>query len=289
MNKEKLQEGVFCQLKMGRWDARTRIPTSKLGRSIPVEIIRARQDTIEDRTLLKDLTTIRRSAKGVLKRNSLPFPIDGLFWIPKDKIPNIDDQFTRFKKQYEKRIDKLCNNIKKMEQEFKDKYPDYYNKKNYPSQNSLRKKFYFHWNFLHFTVPSKKVKILSPELYRKEKEKFDQMISQMEEMTVNLIGNSLLNRINKLTSQCESGKINNGTVNSIDRILKRWKSLWEGHIDEAKLKTIMNMLKKQMKGVSTERLKNNEDFRNKLGKKLNDISKKIKVIPDFKLKRRLDV
>lgn len=289
MDKEKLQDGVFCQLKMGRWDARTHIPTSKLSNKIPQEIIRVRQDTIEDRTLLQDLTAIRRSAKGLLKRNSLPFPIDGLFWIPKDKIIYLDEQFTQFKEQYKNRIIKLCDNIKKMEEEFKSKYPDFYDSKNYPSQNVLKKKFYFHWNFLHFATPSKKAKILSPKLYKKEKDKFDNMISQMEEMTVNLIGNSILTRIDKLASQCESGKINNGTISSISKLLKRWESLWKDHIDEAKIKSVMDMLKKQMKTVSTERLKNNEDFRNKLGEKLNKISAKIKVIPDFKLKRKLDI
>lgn len=289
MNNEKLQDGVFVQLKMGRWDARTHIPTSKLDKKIPQEIIRVKQDTIEDRSLLQDLTTIRRAAKGLLKRNSFPFPIDGLFWVPKDKIPFLDEQFTKFEEQYKDRIANLCNNMKRMEKEFKSKYPDFYDPKNYPPQHILKKKFYFHWNFLHFTTPSRKAKILSPKLYKKEKDKFDKMISQMEEMTVSLIGNSILTRIDKLSSQCESGKINNGTVNSISKLLKRWNDLWEDHVDEAKLKSVMSMLKKQMKTVSTERLKSNEDFRNKLGEKLNKISAKIKVIPDFKLKRKLDI
>lgn len=289
MNKAKLEDGVFCQLKMGRWDARTHIPTSKLGKDVPAEIIKARQDTIEDRAMLQDLSSIRRAAKGLLKRNSLPFPIDGLFWIPKDKIPYLDEKFLGFQSQYDNLIESLCGNIKKMESEFKDKYPTFYDPKNYPSKQTLRRKFYFYWNFLQFSVPNKKIKTLSPELYKKEKEKFDKMVTQMEEMTVNLIGNSLLARVDRLASQCESGKINNGTVKSVEKLLKRWKDLWEDNIDEAKLKAVMKTLKTQMKNVSTERLKSNEDFRNKLREKLANVSKSIKVIPDFKLKRRLDV
>jgi hypothetical protein len=289
MNKEQIENGVFCSLKMGRWDARAPLPTNKLGKNIPTEIIRAKQDTIEDRTLLGDLLTIRRMAKGILKRNSLPFPIDGIFWVPKDKIHYLDEQFSEFKAEYETRITKLCDNIKKMEEAFKSKYPKYYDPNNYPSQKVLRKKFYFYWTFLHFAAPSKKTKVLSPALYKREQEKFTKMIGQMEEMTINLIGNSLLNRIDKLLNQCESGKINKGTIGGIDKFLKQWTTLWKDHIDEAKLKNIMSSLKSQMKNVSAERLKNNEDFRNHVKEKLNTISKKIKKIPDFSLKRKLDI
>lgn len=289
MKEDKLEEGCFVQLKMGRWDAKTRIPTSKLGKGIPAEIITTRQDIIDDRILLKDLTTIRRMAKGLLKRNSLPFPIDGIFWVPKDKIPMLNDGFATYKTAYELGINKLCENIKKMETEFKNKYPDYYNKQNYPSQSRLRKKFYFYWNFMHFTAPSKKIKTLSPALYKNEQAKFSKMIVEMEEMTINLIGNSLLARIDRLSSQCESGKINNGTVKSIDKFLKHWNELWEDHIDEKKLKSVMATLKKQMASVSSDRLKNNEDFRNKFNQKLEKIAEQIKVIPDFKLKRKLDI
>ena len=288
MDTNKLKEGVFCQLKMGRWDARTQISPDKIGKKIP-EIIRLRQDTIEDRTLLKNLTKIRRSAKGILKRNSIPFPIDGLFWIPKKRIGYLDESFTAIKNEYQSNVIKLCNNIKNIELEFKAKYPSFYDPKNYPSQKELKQKFYFYWNFLAFAIPDKKVKVLSPELYQKEKEKFNQMVVKMEEIAVNAIGNSLLLRIEKLSNQCESGKINRGTIKSIDKIIKKWEDLWEGHIDQAKLKDIIKTLEKQMKRVSTERLKNNEDFRTKLGKKLNQMSDKIKVIPDFKLRRRLDI
>ena len=79
MKAEQLQDGALCQLKMGRWDASVKMKKGELGGSVPQEIVRAMQDLVEDRTLLKDLATIRRSAKGLLMRNSLPFPVDGVF------------------------------------------------------------------------------------------------------------------------------------------------------------------------------------------------------------------
>jgi len=289
MRLEQLQEGAFCQLKIGRWDASIRLPKEKLGNQIPKEIIRANQDLIEDRTLLKDLATIRRSAKGYLFRNSLPFEIDGVYWVRKDKIPEMDAKFDEFKDEYKIRLDKLARNYIKMKNNFRKKYPDYYNGKKYPSTSKLKSKFYFRWNFFHFAIPDKETKILSPKLYKREQEKFKNMIANMEEMTITLIGNLLIRRAQRLSNQCDSGKINGGTVASIERFMKRWDELWSDYVDEEKMQKIMKSLKKQVKSMSAERLKNNEDFRSKMGKTLEEVIGNIQNVPGFELKRNLDI
>ena len=289
MDTKQIDEGVFCQLKTGRWDANIRMPNKHFGENIPKEIVRARQDIIKDRTLLKDLGTIRRTAKGLLQRNSLPFPVDGVFWVPKNKIVGLDKEFTKFQAEYTKRIGNLCNNIKQMEEEFKKQYPNYYDGKNYPTIPAIRKKFYFYWSFFHFAVPSKKTKVLSASIYEKEQKKFSKMMSEMEEMTINIIGNMLFRRIDKLANQCSTGKINGGTVKSVDRLLKRWDTLWKDHVDEKKLSNIMTSLRREMKRTSIERLKGNNDFRNKIGNRLTNIIGKIQTIPDLTLKRKLDI
>jgi hypothetical protein len=289
MKPEQLQEGVLCQLKMGRWDASVRLPKSKLGDELPREIVRAMQDLVEDRTLLKDLATIRRSAKGLLHRNSLPFPIDSVFWVKKEKIPDLDQGFADFKKENDKRLEKVIKNYGKMKSDFKKKYPKFYDKKHYPTEARLRSKFYFYWNFFQISIPDKSTKILSPAVYKRETEKLRNMVSQMEEMTVNMVGNMLHKRVAKLAGQCDSGKINAGTFNSVERFLKRWDDLWRDHVDEKKMKMIMTRMKKEIKGASVERLKNNEDFREKVGSQLESIMEKLHQVPDFTLKRKLDI
>ena len=289
MKLEQLQEGAFCQLKIGRWDASIRLPKDKLGSKVPKEIIRATQDLIEDRTLLKDLATIRRSAKGYLFRNSLPFEVDGIYWIRKDKISEIDEKFAELKVEYGVRLDKLIRNYIKMKNDFRKKYPDYYVGKKYPTSSQLREKFYFRWNFFHFAIPDKETKILSPKVYKREQEKFKNMIARMEEMTITMIGNLLIKRAQKLSKQCNSGKINGGTVASIERFMKRWDELWDNYVDEDKMRSIMKSLKKQIKGMSVERLKGNEDFRNKMEKTLEGIIGNIQNVPGFELKRNLDI
>lgn len=289
MKPELLHEGVLCQLKMGRWDARVRLPKSKFGKELPTEIVRGMQDVIEDRTLLKDLATIRRSAKGLLQRSSLPFPVDGVFWVPKEKVPELDDAFKAFKKERRARLNKLLKNIDKMKSNFKKKYPDFYEEKYYPDKAKLESKFYFHWNFFQMTIPDVKAGVLSPEMVKKETAKLRGMVKQMEEMTVNLVGNMLFARVQKLAKQCDNEKVNAGTVSSIDRFIQRWDDLWRDRVDQKQMKMVMSRLKKEMKSATAERLKDNDDFRTKMQGNLESIMDKIKAVPDFKLKRKLDV
>lgn len=289
MNKDQLQSGVLCKLKIGRWGASVKMPKNMLSKNMPKEIVRAMHDVIEDKTLLKDLATIRRTTNGWLQRNSLMFPIEGVYWIPKNNIEEAEEKLKEFRKMYFERRDILKSNLGKEKTKFKKKYPKFFDNKYYPSKQQIDQKFYFRWNFFMIDVPSKGVKILSPSLYKKEIKKFREMIDQMEEMTINLIGNMLFKRISTLARQCESGKINAGTVNAIDRFIKRWDKLWSDHVDEKKLKMIMIRLKKHMRTTNADRLKNNENFREKMSENLEKIIDKLQIVPDINLKRRLDV
>lgn len=289
MRQELLQEGVLCQLKMGRWDARVRLPKSKFGKDIPTEIVRGMQDVIDDRTLLKDLATIRRSAKGLLQRSSLPFPVDGVFWVPKEKVVELEEAFVEFKAESNSRLNKLLKNIDKMKAKFQKKYPNFFDEKYYPSKHKLESKFYFYWNFFQMTIPDEKAGILSPSMVKRETAKLRGMVKQMEDMTVNLVGNMLFSRVSKLAKQCDNEKINAGTVTSIERFIERWDDLWRDRVDQKQMKMIMSRLKKEMKSTTAERLKDNDDFRGKMQGNLEAMMKKIKAVPDFKLKRKLDL
>lgn len=290
MKLEKLQEGVLCNLKIGKWNASAKLPKDKLGKDVPREIIRAMQDLIEDKKFLKDISTIRRMAKGKLLRHSIPFPIDGIWFVPKDQIEYLDHQFKQFKEENDKRVDVFIKNYSKLKASMRAKYPDYYRPEKYPSIPSLKRKFYFNWQFFHISLPkSGKASVLSPKMYRKEQEKFQGMIKQMEEMSVSLIGQRLLKRINRLSGQCASGKISSATVNSIDKFLDKWNELWSGYVDEKRLRTIMIQLKSQMKTISADRLKDSEDLREEIGNQMDKLMSKLKDIPNISLKRKLDL
>lgn len=289
MDLERLQSGALCSLKMGRWDARAKLDPKKLGKDIPAEILRVSRDLIEDRTILTSLAANRRDAKSELVFNSIPFPVEAVHWIPKDNIVTLDEYFIKRKAANQKLVDQLVENKSKLEANFKKKYPKYYDPSKYPSKEMIRAKFYFHWNFFQITLPDKGTDILSPKMYKREAEKFQGMIKEMEEMTISLAGHMITRRLERLQNQCSNEKFNAGTINAINKLLGRWEDLWNGHVDDKKFKSIMRSLRLMMKKTDADRLRGNEDFRNKTEKKIGSILKDLKAVPDYKLKRRLDI
>jgi hypothetical protein len=289
MDQSKLQECVLCNLQFNRWTASAKLPKELLGDDVPKEIVRGMQDLIPDRTLLKDIATIRRTAKGELMRNSVPFHIDGIWLVPKELVTGLDDRFTELGEEDKSRVEKFLKAYPKLKTAMKKKYPKYYRKDKLPSTTELRKRFNFSWQFFQLTLPDPESGILDPKLYKREVAKVKRMVADIEEMTLNLVANRLTKRIKKLSSQCENGKINKATVDSVDRFLDKWDELWSGFVDDKRMRTIMASMKRQMKSASADRLKDNEDFREKVGDKLDNVISKLKKRSDLHLKRRLDI
>jgi hypothetical protein len=289
MDTEKLQEGVLCELKIGRWLASKKINLAELDSNIPQEIVRGMQDLVEDKTLLRNIATIKRKAKGLLKRKSLNFPIDGIYWVPKAQIESLDKAFNELKTDFESATETLIENMNKLEENFKAKYPDFYNPRNYPNQNQLRAKFHFGWQFFQFALPDKKAQILSADIYKREREKFEQMAAQMNEMAINVIGNTLLKRVEALSAQCENETVSANTVKSFESFMERWDSLWSENVDSQKLRAVIKSVRVAMKRTSYDKLKDSDDFREKLQQKMTTIANEIKNIPNFELRRKLDV
>jgi len=289
MKQSQLEEGVLCSLNCGRWAASVRMPKEMIPQNLPKEILRQMQDVLDDKTLLKDIQTVLRRAKRFLQANSIPFPVDGVFFVPKENIEKIDNGFKKYFDEKEVLIERLLNEYATLKARFKNNYPEYYNEKYYPNKRELRKKFYMKWQFFQFSLPDEGAKLLSPKLYKREQEKFKTMVKDMEEMTVSLVGNMLHQRLESLAKQCDSGKINAGTVNAVDRFLSKWDDLWRGHVDDKKMRMVMNQLKRQMKKTNADRLKGNETFRNETGEMINKLMDKLNNVPNFELKRKIDI
>jgi hypothetical protein len=216
------------------------------------------------------------------------FPIDSVWFIPKHKIQEVSDQIDERIEKIDELTDVLASKFKSMERKFAKKYPDYYNPNKYP--RDIKKRFYASYTFFHIGLPASLATELDPKEYNRKIEKFRGMVNAMESDMVNLIANKLVNRLDLLASQCSGQTTPHGkTISSINRFLDKWDDLWKGHVDEAKLTRIMNMLKKQMKKVDSDRLKGSEDFRNEVGAKVDNIISRIQKIPNVELKRKIDI
>jgi len=285
-----LSEGVLCSFQTGFWSASAKLDNNKLGKEVPKKIVRAMQDLLDDKLLIQDIYTVLRQAKYLVMNNSLPFPIDAVTFVPKHKVPEINDGLLEFQEELDERIESLINKYDSLKKKFKAKYPKFYDENRYPSKEQLRRRYYMRWRFFQIGIPDQNATELDPQQYKREVEKFKDMVKEMEEMTVTLIGNEVLTRIEKLHKQCETGEgLHGKTVNSINRLIEKWDDLWKGHVDDKKMKMIIARLRKEMSKVTIDRLKGNDQFRSEVTSKLGAMMSKLEKMPDVQLKRKLDI
>jgi hypothetical protein len=289
---DRLNECVLINFQRGFWTASAKFDKSKLGSKVPKEIIRATQDLLDDKTLIDDILTVQNKAKYFVKNNSLPFPIDSVFRIPQDKIIYVEDELTNyFMPMHQERVEILANAIDKLEKRFKKKYPNEYRPELYPTKKEIRQRFYIRYTPFYFGVPEKGLEVFNSKAYQRQVSKIKGMLDEMEEMTVAVIGNDLLKRIDNLHSKCQDDgdSLHGKSVGSITRFIDKWDDLWRGEVDDKKLTMIVGRLRREMKKVSTDRLKNNDDFRNEISGKLETIMEKLERIPNVELKRKIDL
>ena len=286
----RLNEGTLCSIQTGFWGASAKYDKNKLGKDVPKDIVRAMQDLIDDKVLMDDIRNIQWQAKYLVKNNSLPFPIDAVFFLPKNKIVYINERLEELMAEFDERLDKFVRNYDKLIKRFAKNHPKEYRPEKYPSKKAIRNKFYIRWTFFSIDSPESTAGILDPNDYKRAVSKFQGMVDEMEEMALNVIGNDLFERLGKLQSQCASGEgLHGKTVGSINRFLDKWKDLWRGNVDDRKMKIIISRLKNEMKSVEIGRLKDNEHFREEFAGKLSGIMKKIESMPNVTLKRKLDI
>jgi len=287
---EKLNEGVCVNFQLGYWGASAKLDVKKLGKDVPKKIVRGMQDLLDDKLLVKDIYQVLRQAKYLVTGNSLPFPIDAVNFVPKSKIKEIDEGLQELDEELSVRVEKLCEKYDTLRKRFKKKYPQYYQPNKYPSKDALRNRFYMRWTFFEIGLPDAAASVLDPAEYKRVQNRMLAMVDEMEEMTMNLVASQVFERLEKLHKQCVSGEgLHGKTVGSINRFLEKWQELWSGHVDDQKMKMVMSRLRKEMKKVSIDRLKDNEAFREETSFKLANIMEKIENIPNVQLKRKLDI
>jgi hypothetical protein len=289
---DKLNECVLINFQRGFWTASAKFDKNKLGKKVPKEIVRATQDLLHDKTLIDDILTVQNKAKYFVKNNSLPFPIDSVFRIPQDKILEVEETLNNeYMPMFYERVEILAEAITSLKAKFKKKYPNEYHPELYPSKKEIRQRFYIRWTPFYFGVPSKGLEVFDSKAYQMQVSKIKGMLDEMEEMTVTVIGNDLLKRIDNLHSKCQDDgdELHGKSVGSISRFIDKWDDLWRGEVDDKKLTMIVGRLRREMKKVSIDRLKNNDDFRNEISGKLEGIMAKLEKIPNVELKRKIDL
>lgn len=282
-------KGVLINLRTRLWGATGKLEDDKydiIDKDLDKEHIRAYIDLITDKSLITSMIQTRSAAKRFIQAYSLPFPESGFNFVPKDQIQYIVDKLDEYRAEFLSYGASLVDQLKGLEADFAEKHPKLYDASRYPSAEKLSKTIRFEYVLRIFSAPDESLGLISPELYKKEMEKFKADIEDMKAATTAAICKEIKKRIDLLSDQCDTGKINQATLNSFQSIMDKFKTIWTGFVEEKDVIKIMKDLDLYLDGTDANMLRYDSDFRSMVGEKAKDIAKQLE---NKGFKRSLDI
>jgi hypothetical protein len=284
------EKGMLISLNMGGYAGRKKLSEDQL-KDLPKEIVRGVHDLFEKsfKEKLDGIGKYDGVTRNYVKEMSVPFPIDGIYFLSYDKIDFIIEYLDERKKSRVDLVKEVLEDYETAKESFAKKYPDYYSRAQgkYLDKSQLANRFYFEYQFLKISAPDKNP-LISSEQYKKEMEKFRQTITAMKQEVVGIIYQSLSDLTLRLKRQSKDGKMNQRTFNNLQKFLEQVDSTYSGFIDRADLQATLKKVKAGIKGMSADMLRDNEAQRAKFHKAISALTAEIKALPDVETRRAID-
>ena len=131
--------------------------------------------------LLGTIKTSIHKARQMITRHALPFPLTGLYLVPKESIDQVDAMLEQVQDEYWARVNIFLAHFEDARNEARMALGELFNEADYPTD--IRSKFRFDWRFLLLDVPHK-ASVLSPEVYEREKQKFQALMEEARDLAM---------------------------------------------------------------------------------------------------------
>ena len=176
------EKGCLVQLSISMWGARRKIDKTKLAQMTSNhEWLHATKKLVDPESL-KPVAKLAGSARLYLNTVSLPFPIHGMVFVPKDLISRVDEKLQEFQAEFEYNVNDFVSRYPGLRDSAIAYLGDLFNQLDYPVDVSRR--FRFEWRFVALDVPNGRFGLLAPEVYEREKQKFIQTMEEARELAV---------------------------------------------------------------------------------------------------------
>lgn len=259
-------KGALIQLSTSIWTGRVKLPSSCIQGEQDPDFITASKYLV-DRNFLKKIEKIRAKARSWLYTKSLPFPIDGVIFIPKDMITRVDSELSELGKDFDSQVAFFLSHYNEYIELAKGNLGDLYDSQDYPQD--IGRKFAFNWRFFILDAPGK-TGLLDPKLYLREEQKFHKTMDEFREVAMKTLRETFSAMINKLVDRLKNGKkFKNTTITNLTEFLDDFSALNITN-DEA-LAALVDKSKGVLNGVIPQELRDDEGTRIDVVKQMEEV------------------
>lgn len=279
-------KGCLVQLSVSKWGGIKQIKKSNLKKMVEHtdhSWLTASKKLVEPSSL-KPICKVSNATRMWLTAKSLPFPVTGMVFIPKDLISTVDSRLHRFKNEFDEAVIDFANDYIELRENAKKYLGTLFNEVDYPID--IASKFKFNWRFIILDIPNDESKLLSPEVYAREEEKFKQTMEEARCMAVEALRTEFSEMVKHITERFTHGDkpkiFKNSTIDSFYEYFQTFKE--RNIFEDDQLKDLVNQAQKVLNGTSTDGIRSDSQIKESIRTGMADIKSSIEEA--FKRPRR---
>jgi len=273
------EKGVLLNFSSKLWFATVKIPKDKL-KNLPSSV-RGIQDLLTDRGPLDEVHSVYKKAKAFIRSETLDFPINAFTFVDKDRVEFIDGRLQEFDALFNEKVEALDKVYRKLirqtkadlEEEGKArkfKAQDFFDESRYPKR--VKDRFRLSWNYYDIEV-SGVIGETDPRLLKQKQKEYQGQWDEFLDMTFIVAREAVLKKVEVIRDSAVNETIDQRSVTAIENVIQKWEDLWSGHIGEREFRMAMAQVKKEVKGMSADRLRDNEAYRKEVIKTFTGLAK----------------
>ena len=269
------EKGCLVQLSASVWRATRKIKPDLLPETtVSHEWLNATKKLV-DPDSLKPINKVVNSARSYLDGVSLPFPIQGMVFAPKEMISRVDGKLEEFKGEFNSTVDEFLGDYDHLREMASVHLGELFNEMDYPVD--VRSKFAFLWRFIILEVPNGKTGILAPEVYEREKHKFIQTMEEARELAIQSLRDDFAGMISRITERFSNGDgskpkvFKNGTVNNFYEFFETFKE--RNIFRDDQLAELVERAQGILGGQSAESIRSNDQLKEHIRTGMAEVEK----------------
>jgi hypothetical protein len=252
-------KGCLIQMSVSKWGGIKAIDKSKLSNMVDQaesDWVTATKKLVDPESL-KPICKVNNAARNWLTTISLPFPITGMVFVPKELINTVDEKMNGFKNEFNRAVQNFILDYTDLRGTARIYLGNLFNEIDYPVD--IGKKFNFNWRFIVLDVPNGETRLLAPEVYAREKEKFIQTMEEARSMAIEALREEFAQMVERITDRfAQTGDdkpkvFKNTTVESFYDYFQTFKdrNIFQDH----ELTTLVNRAQAILNGSSVDQIR----------------------------------
>ena len=274
------EKGCLVQLSISMWGARRKIDKNKIAEMTQNHEWLNATKKLVDPDSLKPITKVANSARIYLASVSLPFPLHGMVFVPKDLIGKVDEKLQELQSDFNYCVDDFVARYPGLRESAIAYLGDFFNELDYPVDVADR--FNFIWRFVSLDVPNGRFGLLSPEVYEREKQKFYDTMEEAREMAVESLREEFAGLVEHICERFTLGpngepkKFKNATVDSFYQFFQTFKE--RNVFEDSALDELVDRARSVLDGTPANTIRESSSLKDRVKSGMDDVKDKVQEI-----------